>query len=80
MTYKIRTTRIVVQKKHDSIYGDNVTTVEIEDEGSGEFLKITQSYDASDNVIRIDADEWPTIRKAVDQIAKECKPVKGGGQ
>ena len=40
-------------------------------EGGGEFIKVTQPDGAAE--IRIDADEWPAIRRAIDKLFKECK-------
>lgn len=76
MTYETRITRIVVHKTQESIHGESATTIEIGDLGGGEFVTLTQNADGdSEYMITIDPDEWPTIRKAIDQMVKECKPV-----
>lgn len=75
MTYETRITRIVVQNPNESIYAESTTTIEIDDMGGGEFVVLNQtSEDGSENMISINPDEWPTIRKAVDQMVKACKP------
>lgn len=73
MTYEMRATKIVVQEHGDSIYGVGATTIAIDDEGNGEFLAVYQGS----NEIRINPDEWPTIRKAIDQMIKKCRSADG---
>ena len=45
------------------------TMIEIEDEGAGEFLLLTQPYAStklSNGGIAITSEEWPTLRAAID--------------
>ena len=59
---KIRTTRIHLTT--DSILHDRAFSVEIADEGGGEFV-IIQSESGE---LAIDPEEWPTLREAIDMI------------
>lgn len=53
----------------ETIYSDRATHIEIEDEGGGEFIAITQFYDSEKaSRLVIDKDEWPHIRNAVDKL------------
>jgi len=51
---------------------DCETEVEILDEGSGEFLLVSQPLDSLTG-IRINGDEWPAIRDAIDNAFAEIK-------
>ena len=67
---KTRITRISVMLDNRDIYDDGATHIEIMDEGGGEFITISQPDNAAN--IRIDLDEWPAIRAAVNKLIKEC--------
>ena len=49
------------------------TTVEIYDESGGEFVCIKQHPDSGDQEIRIDPEEWPTLREAIDRTIADCR-------
>lgn len=51
---------------------DSETDVEILDEGAGEFLLVSQPMDSLTG-IRIDGEEWPAIRDAIDNAFAEIK-------
>lgn len=51
---------------------ESETEVEIVDEGAGEFLLVSQPMDDGAG-IRIDGDEWPAIRDAIDNGFAEIK-------
>lgn len=67
---KTRITQLTVASESVELYGDRSTIIEITDEGGGEFITVTQPDGAAE--IRIDADEWPAIRRAIDKLFKEC--------
>lgn len=71
--YETRTTRIVVLPKGDALFCERATTIEIDDEAGGEFLAISQSHTDAHSSLRIDPDEWPHIRDAIDRMAAECR-------
>jgi hypothetical protein len=54
------------QAGKNPVYGEGNTFVEIEDEGAGPFVKITQD-DAIDNVLRFDLEEL----QAVIEVARD---------
>lgn len=69
--YKIRTTRIMVHPAtDDSTLSEMATTVSIDDEGGGEYVKAEQTNTGS---ILINPDEWPAIREAIDRMVSECR-------
>ena len=72
--YIARVTQITVMQEGVMIYDESATRVSIEDEGGGEFVEITQYPDGKEKqAIRISPEEWPAIRKVVDEMMKQCK-------
>lgn len=69
--YDIITTRLTVVPEGEPIYSEMATHVEMQDEGAGPFVELIQVGkigEAGRNVVRIDAEEWPAIKGAVDQM------------
>ena len=71
--YEIRVRSLIVLKKGAAIFEDGATVVEIDDEAGGEFIVLRQPHEDERGEIRITAEEWPTIREAIDRIAKGCR-------
>lgn len=69
---KIRVTQLTVVPDGKPIFDESATMIEITDEGGGEFLIIRQPG-ASEGQIRLDAEEWPTIREAIERMICEVK-------
>lgn len=67
---KTRITQLTVAPESAELYDDRSTIIEITDEGGGEFITVTQPDGAAE--IRIDADEWPAVRAAINKLVKEC--------
>jgi hypothetical protein len=58
------------------VFSERATHVEIEDESSGEFVKVSQEgghVDASKFVMFGDRAEWTAIRSAVDTMFNEIE-------
>lgn len=70
--YEIRTMKIIVSPKGSNSFDRTTTSVEIQDDGGGEFLEISQC-DKDRQIIKIDPSEWSTIRDAIDCMIKECR-------
>jgi hypothetical protein len=71
---KIRITQLTVVPDGKPIFDESATQVEITDEGGGEFLIIRQTgVVGRQNEIRLDDDEWPTIREAIERMIDEVK-------
>lgn len=73
--YILRPTRIHVLPEGESFFSEQSTIVQIEDEGAGEFIEISQNLDQHApqlHAIRInDADEWNAIAAAVGDMFVE---------
>ena len=69
--YKTRTTQIMVHPADNStILSEMATTVSIDGEGGGEYVKAEQT---NTGAILINPDEWPAIREAIDRMVSECR-------
>ena len=72
---KLRTTRVSLMPDDAAIFEESVTHVYIDDEAAGEFVVVSQ-HDHSkvvENKVAINPSEWPLLRKAIDQVVKECR-------
>lgn len=63
----------VYYKEENPIFGDSAITVSVDDEGGGMFLVLNQFGNDKTNEIRIDADEWPVLNRAVMQLRREIR-------
>lgn len=70
---EIRITQLIVLPKGDSIFSEFATTVSIDDEAGGEFVVIEQTGSTDSGKVRICANEWPAIRRAIDRMIKACR-------
>lgn len=69
--YHVITTRLTVVPEGEPIFSELATHIEMQDEAAGAFVELIQIGkigEAGRNVVRIDADEWPAIRGAIDQM------------
>ena len=70
--YKARVTRIVVVPNGETLYCEEATTVEIDDESGGEFVVVSQDARSDLGKIAINPEEWPAIRSAINRMVKAC--------
>jgi len=76
-THEIRTTRIAVVPRGEPIYELGVTDIEIDDDCTGESVKVSQEPEnGKTQTIRIYPEEWPVIRKAINRMVRLCRPEK----
>jgi hypothetical protein len=76
MTYESRITKKVVAMQGKAIYDESATVIEIDDEAAGEFIVLRQD----DGKIKIDGDEWPAIRAAIDELVADLRDEDGKKQ
>lgn len=76
MSYETRTTKVVIVPKGEPLYDGEATEVEIVDEAAGEFVEVRQCSDAYDGKIGITVEEWPAIRKAIDDMLDRCRSLE----
>ena len=66
------TTKLCVVPSGKPIYDETATTVGLDDEGGGLFVTIRQEDNLDTNTVKIDPEEWPAIRMAVNRMVREC--------
>lgn len=71
--YIASTLAVIVKKRGEAMFHESATRIEIDDEGAGEFVRVSQCRDEGDNSIAIDIEEWPVIRKAIDEMIGQCR-------
>lgn len=69
MTQTTRVTRLHVLPKGEPMFSERAFTVEIDDEAGGEFVVVSDC----EGKIRLNAEEWPALRRAINQMVKECR-------
>ena len=70
---------MVILRPEGKIYDEYATTISIDDEGAGAFLRISQHPDDGRQELRIDFDEWPAICRTVETLAGEWLTVEDKG-
>ena len=72
MTYRTITTQRRVIPAGKTIDDEGVTIIGMDDEGGGLFVTIRQEGNLDTNEVKIDPEEWPAIRAAVNRMVREC--------
>ena len=78
--YETRVTRVTVLPEDEPVFSERATHVEIEDEASGEWVKVRQEGGHTDNskfVLFGDKDEWDAVKKVVESMFKEIENRDG---
>lgn len=73
MKYTTKPIKWVHTPEGHPLFSELATEVEIEDEAAGEFVVIRQIREDSSCEIRIDAEEWKTLRSVIDKAVKLCQ-------
>lgn len=72
MPYEIRPTGLTVVAHGKPIFDESATDVRLVDEAGGEFVEVRQ-FRGGTGELRIDIEEWPTLREAIDRMIGECR-------
>ena len=75
MTYRTITTQRRVIPSGKTMDDDGVTIIGMADEGGGAFVTVRQDDHMDSNEIRIDPEEWPVVRAAINRMVRECGRV-----
>jgi len=77
---KIITTRSVkwvVGAVDQPIFSESLTSVEIIDEGQGEFVQVSQSEDECvSQKLKVSPEEWPELQNAINHAIRMCQEAK----
>lgn len=76
--YTRRATKITVLPADDPLFSEMATTIEIEDEGGGEFVTVAQNGRVDHGKVSIEVSEWEALRDAIDEMIKRCRPRASG--
>lgn len=69
MTQSTRVTRLHVLPEGEALFSEQAYTVEIDDEAGGEFVVVSDC----EGKIRLNPEEWPALRNAINHMVKECR-------
>ena len=74
MTYITRPIKWIVLPEGEPVFCEQATTIEIDDEAGGEFIRVRQCPDGEpEAVININPEEWPLIRSAINRAVRLCQ-------
>jgi hypothetical protein len=67
----------VVGEVDQPVFSESLTSVEIIDEGQGEFVQVSQSEDECvSQKLKISSEEWPELLNAISHAIKMCQEAK----
>jgi hypothetical protein len=72
-SYEVRATTFTSYPKSASILSDLATTLNIVNDGEGEYIEVEQMNIPECGKIRICKQRWPTLRAAIDQMIADCR-------
>ena len=76
MDFEIITKALLVKPVGEPIYHEGVTEISIDDEVGGAFVVVRQFPDEQNaQGIKIDQDEWPLIKQAIELAIEACKEL-----
>ena len=65
---------LVVTGDGKQVFDVSASVVSIDGDASGDYFKVHHlSVDCEPGVIKIDTYEWPTLRKAINKMVKNCR-------
>lgn len=70
--YETRPIKWIHSPGGETLFSERAIIIEIVDESGGEFV----TFKSHEGVLRIDADEWPTLWAAIDHAIKQCREEK----
>ncbi len=75
--FSTRTTRIVFGPAGCGVLDDQATTIEIVDEGAGEYVNVSQLKETpAGKGVAINMEEWPALRDAIESMVNQCRKGK----
>lgn len=72
MNHQTRVTKMTILPEGEPIYSEGATRIEIDDEGAGEFVVVSQDK----GKILIDPEEWRPLREAINKMIEQCRGEK----
>lgn len=76
-----RTTRMHILPRGEPIFSELAYTVEIEDDSGGEYIHLKDGSITGDkDGIKINPEDWPTVREAIDRMVDQIKEHEKGAK
>ena len=72
MTYRTILGQLLVVPDGKAMGDEGVTIIGMDNEGGGAFVTVRQEEQLNANEIRIDPEEWPAVRAAINRMVREC--------
>ena len=72
MTYRTILGQLLVLPDGKAMGDEGVTIIGMDNEGGGAFVTVRQEEQLNANEIRIDPEEWPAVRAAINRMVREC--------
>jgi len=73
MDYEVRIMKTIVLPVRESIFSEQATSIEIIDEGGGEFLKVSQQNGCGKGEIVLEPNDWPDVREEINRMMSFCR-------
>lgn len=80
--FRVRITRLSVLPPNEPLFSEQCTNISIVDEAAGEFVEIEQQSgrsDAKSQTIQVAPEEWPSLKRAIEQLLADCETQSGPG-
>lgn len=72
--YTTRPIAWIVGPPDEPIFSERMTKIELDDDGGGEYIVVSQCTDAHDTQrIAFDSAEWLAVRAAIDAAVAACR-------
>lgn len=73
--HDVRIIKIAVCPKGEPVFSEQTTSISIDDEAAGEYVKVMQEGGHTDIAkwIAVDPDEWVTLRDSIDFMIDQCR-------
>lgn len=67
-------TAITICPDNGAMVSEYSTVITIDDEGAGEYIRVTQPYaEGQKEGVCFTKEEWPKVKKAIEKMMKNCK-------
>lgn len=71
---------LIVKPVKDPIFSEMATTISVEDEAAGEFVRVAQSRAGGGQFVTFDRKEWKLIKEAVDHMFADIAKRENKGE
>ena len=73
MNYIQQTVSMCIRPKGDPLFSEQATTITMVDDAAGAYIEISQDQSAGKQTIGIDAEEWPALKLAIEEMLEIVK-------